>query len=144
MEETGRRQILLIDGECDLLTRLKILLADEGLDVATAWGGREAWELLGSKRFDLILLSEHLPDTSGRALWQLLRRIPSQTELALLRGSDPMTADVRALLRPFAEHCVLPRSTPARIVGAVVHCLRCQATKFFASGTAAETRGGDS
>ncbi|MGH9444517.1 MAG: hypothetical protein ACRD3O_02105 [Terriglobia bacterium] len=57
MNEAEQHRILLIDCGHDLLTRLKILLEDQGYDATTAWGGREAVGLLGSKRFDVILLS---------------------------------------------------------------------------------------
>lgn len=134
MEDSERRRILLIDYDDDLLTRLKVLLADEGYEVTAAWGGREARALLGSRRFDLILLSDHLPDTNGRELWHLLRRLPSGAELALIHGSEPMTGDVRALLRDYAEHCVLPRTTPVQIASAIIQCLRCQADSTSLTG----------
>ncbi|MGH9432032.1 MAG: response regulator [Terriglobia bacterium] len=133
MEDAEQRRILLIDCDHDLLTRLKVLLGDEGYDATTAWGGREALRPLGSKRFDVILLSDHLPDTNGRELWRLLQKVPSDAELALIQGSDPVTEDVRALFRDYADHCILPRSTPGRIASAVAHCLRRQAASVSSS-----------
>jgi len=134
MEEHRSRRILIIDNDDDLLMRLKVLLADEGYEVTTAWGGKEALEQLDSKRFDVILLSDHLPDTNARALWRLLRRVPSNAEVALIQGSDPMIEDVRALLRDYTEHCVLPRTTPAQIASAVSRCLRRQEPSPSVSG----------
>lgn len=134
MENPERRRILLIDYDDDLLTRLKVLLADEGYEVTAASGGREARALLGSKRFDVILLSDHLPDTNGHELWRLLRQLPSNGELALIRGSGPMTEDVRALLRDYAKHCVLPRTTPAHIASTIIQCLRRQAASTSLAG----------
>lgn len=134
MEDHQPRRILIIDYDDDLLMRMKVLLADEGYDVMTAWGGKEALEQLDTKSFDVILLSDHLPDTNARALWRLLRRVPSHAELALIQGSDPMIEDVKALLRDFTEHCVLPRTTPAQIASAVSLCLRRQEASTGSSG----------
>lgn len=128
MDDSEQHRILLIDYDDDLITRLKVLLADEGYDVTAAWGGRDAQGLLGSKKFDVILLGDHLPDTNGRELWRLLRKVPSDAEVALIQGSDPATQDVRSLFRDYADHCVLTRSTPAQIASAVVRCLRRQTT----------------
>gem|GEM_PF-1282845 len=134
MDESKRLRILLVDYDHDLLTRLTILLADKGYDITAAWGGREARALLGSKRFDVIRLSDHLPDTNGRELWRLLRNVPTDAELALIQSGYPATADVRALLRDYADHCVLPRSTPAQIASAVAHCLHRQAAAASLTG----------
>lgn len=134
MEDSERRQILLVDYDDDLLTRLKVLLTDEGYEVTTAWGRKEALKVLGSKSFDVILLSDHLPDTNGRELWRLLRRLPSDAELVLIRGSDPATGDITALLRDYANHCVLPRTTPAQIASAIILCLRRQAGSASLAG----------
>jgi DNA-binding response OmpR family regulator len=123
MNHSELHRILLIDNDHDLLTRLKILLTDEGYDATTAWGGREALGLLGAERFDLILLSDHLPDISARELWHLLRKFPSNAERALIKGSDPLIEDVQALLREYTNHCVLPRTTPAQLASAVNRCL---------------------
>jgi DNA-binding response OmpR family regulator len=123
MNHSEPRRILLIDNDRDLLTRLKTLLTDEGYDATTAWGGSEALGLLGSKRFDLILLSDHLPDINARELWCLLRKLPSDADHALIKGSDPLIEDVRALLRQYADHCILPRTTPAQLASAVTRCL---------------------
>ncbi|MGH9444518.1 MAG: hypothetical protein ACRD3O_02110 [Terriglobia bacterium] len=74
-----------------------------------------------------------MPDTNARELWRLLRRVLSNAELALIRGSDPVTEDVRALFRDYADHCVLPRGTPAHLASVVAHCLRRQAASVSSS-----------
>lgn len=126
MNDVERYRLLLVDYDHDLLTRLKVLLTDKGYDTTAAWGGSEASAIIGSEGFDLILLSDHLPDMNARELWRFLRKIPADAELALIQGSGPVTGDVRALFQEYAGHCVLPRTTPGQMESAITHCLRHQ------------------
>jgi CheY-like chemotaxis protein len=51
-----------IDCDEDILISLEHLLEDEGFDTTTAWTGLDALKALHGKAFDLILMSEYLPD----------------------------------------------------------------------------------
>jgi len=57
---TGR--ILLVDDEAGILSALKAILTVEGYDITTARNGREAWDVLMSSPFDLIITDiRHYP-----------------------------------------------------------------------------------
>jgi two-component system, NtrC family, response regulator PilR len=58
-------QILVIDDEPDLRTLYELTLLREGYQVEAAATVQEAWELLKSQRFDLVITDMRLPDGSG-------------------------------------------------------------------------------
>ncbi len=58
-------QILVIDDEPDLRTLYELTLLREGYQVDAAATIQEAWDLLNTKRFDLVITDMRLPDGSG-------------------------------------------------------------------------------
>jgi CheY-like chemotaxis protein len=67
-------RILIVDDNEDVLIRLERLLEGEGYKTATAWSGKEALELSGKAKFDLLLVDEYLGDIEIAQLWEELRR----------------------------------------------------------------------
>jgi CheY-like chemotaxis protein len=124
MEDGKRRRILIVDFDDVLLIQGQILLEDYGFDVTTTWNGMRAAELLSSQKFDLVLLSDYLPDIGARGLWSLLRRVPSSTEVAVIQSAYPTIPEIRELLRDHAQYCALPRGTPVQIADRVAQCLQ--------------------
>ena len=124
MESEKRRRILMVDFDDEFLIQGQILLEDYGFDVTTTWSGTRACELLSSQKFDLVLLSDYLPDTGAHGLWSLLRKVPAGSEVAVIQSAYPTIPEIRDLLRDHVECCALPRGTPVQIVDRVVECLR--------------------
>ncbi len=124
MDDEKRRRILIVDFDDELLIQAQILLEESGFDVTTTWSGREACGLLNSQTFDLILLSDYLPDTGARGLWSLLRRVPASTEVAVIQSAYPTIPEICELLRDHAQYCALPRGTPVQIADRVAQCLQ--------------------
>jgi two-component system, NtrC family, response regulator PilR len=58
-------QILVIDDEPDLRTLYELTLLRDGYQVEAAATITEAWELLNTRRFDLVITDMRLPDGSG-------------------------------------------------------------------------------
>lgn len=77
-------RILVIEDDWDILEVLKLMLEDEGHQVATAKHGREALAAVAaaSKPFDVVVMDISMPEMSGIEVAQTLR-------------ADPKTADVR-------------------------------------------------
>ena len=61
-------RILIVDDDEDVLIRLERLLEGEGYNTATAWSGKEALELSGKAKFDLLLVDEYLGDVETAKL----------------------------------------------------------------------------
>lgn len=77
----GRLKILLAE---DNLVNQKIavrLLEKRGWEVVAANNGREAIELLGKSKFDLILMDDHMPEMSGVEATSIIRTEEKQTGL---------------------------------------------------------------
>ncbi len=124
MANEARKRILIVDFDSELLIQEQILLEEYGFDVTTTWSAREALHLVNSGTFDLLLLSDYLPDATPRELGTLLRRIPSQTEVAVIQSVHPTFPEIHELLRDHVQHCALPRRTPVQIADHVIECLR--------------------
>ncbi|MDP1535250.1 MAG: response regulator, partial [Rubrivivax sp.] len=65
-------RLLVIDDEPDLRTLYELTLVREGYDVEAAGSVEEAWALLVSQRFNLVITDMRLPDGTGL---DLLRRL---------------------------------------------------------------------
>jgi len=116
------KRILIADIDGDFLTRLEVLFEDKGYRTTTAWGGRELLRALQSQQFDLILLSDYLPDIEPDELWRSLRRVAGSTSVALLETGDPAGEMARGYFR-VGGHCVLSKASPHKVVEMVHGCL---------------------
>ncbi len=77
METTGvknRMKILLIEDDSAITRTLSISLRDSGFDVSTAELGGKALQMIGSERFDAVVLDLGLPDGRGGDVLRLLQQ----------------------------------------------------------------------
>lgn len=75
MEEKSAimNKILVIDDDVELCALLADYLGQEGFEVDSSHEARQALEVLGKKRYDLLVLDVMLPDMSGFELLRLIR-----------------------------------------------------------------------
>jgi CheY-like chemotaxis protein len=73
--QSGRRTVLIVDDDPDMLGTCARILQQGGYDCLTATGGREALDLLGSRRLDLILADLRMPEMDGLTLLANARRL---------------------------------------------------------------------
>lgn len=69
----GKRRILAVDDEPNILLSLEFILEEEGYEVHTARDGDEALAVAASTRPDLILLDVAMPRKDGYEVCRLLR-----------------------------------------------------------------------
>lgn len=69
----GKRRILAVDDEPNILLSLEFILEEEGYEVHTARDGDEALAVASSTRPDLILLDVAMPRKDGYEVCRLLR-----------------------------------------------------------------------
>lgn len=84
MQQKKSGHILVVDDESynrDLLHRC---LSRQGYEVTVADGGQQALELIGSTRFDLVLLDVMMPTIDGIQVLASIRRSFSMTELPVI------------------------------------------------------------
>lgn len=65
--------VLVVDDVWDILEVFTLLLRAEGAQVTAAATGREAFELVRQRDFDVVLTDLGLPDMPGDALIRLIR-----------------------------------------------------------------------
>jgi sigma-B regulation protein RsbU (phosphoserine phosphatase) len=76
--------ILIVDDEELNSEGLARLLRRHGYEVTVAPNGRKALELLGQRRFDLVLLDVLMPGMNGLEVLKLLRRVDSPLNLPVI------------------------------------------------------------
>jgi sigma-B regulation protein RsbU (phosphoserine phosphatase) len=76
--------ILIVDDEELNSEGLARRLQRHGYTVTSARSGREAVELLGQRRFDLVLLDIMMPGMNGLEVLKLLRRVDSLIDLPII------------------------------------------------------------
>jgi DNA-binding response OmpR family regulator len=69
----GKRSILIVDDEPDILSALELYLTLEGFEVSTAFDAQEALKHLERLRPDLLLFDVMMPGMTGLELLLLLR-----------------------------------------------------------------------
>jgi len=88
------KSVLVVDDDEDVLIVLEWALENEGYSTTTAWSGQEGLNLLRSKRFDLVLVDEHLPDLGWRAILGELRRKGVKTPVMIMQATAPKSDEV--------------------------------------------------
>jgi len=116
------KRILIADVDDDLLTRLAVLFKEKGYETTTAWGGREALEQLSSGDFDIILLSDYLPDVASAELWRAIRHLTRKPAIALMQGAEP-GAEITQDYLDQGGQCILRRESPDLVVESLHKCL---------------------
>lgn len=66
MTQTRPFRVLLIDDQPLEIAQLKFLTWQLGIEVDVAFDGKQAWNLVRNREFDLIILDWIMPDVSGR------------------------------------------------------------------------------
>jgi len=73
---SGKKKILVVDDEQDLLTFLSTLFRDNGYEAVTARDGVEGFRLAREERPDLITLDMTMPEQSGVRTYRDLKDDP--------------------------------------------------------------------
>jgi PAS domain S-box-containing protein len=106
---SGRRRILLVDDEADLLEMLETVLTAEGYDTITAATGEEAIDRLKSEVFHAAVMDIQLPnEITGAHLFERLQEIqPDLADRVLFITADTMNYETQRFLedvqRPYME-----------------------------------------
>lgn len=134
--------VLVCDDERDIVAALKIYLEADGYHVLTASNGREALEVCGKEKVDLILLDIMMPGMDGMTATARLREqsnvpvilITAKSEdndkiLGLTVGADDyitkpfnpleVLARVKAQLRRYAQLGGMPEKSTALTLGGI-------------------------
>ena len=70
----GRKKVLIVDDESDVLEFVKAALEDDGYQFITAQDGEAALERVASENPDLVILDVQMPKRDGFSVFNDLRR----------------------------------------------------------------------
>jgi DNA-binding response OmpR family regulator len=103
MRPIGPRRVLVVDDDRDLCDLLADFLAEEGYDVTRAYGGLDAIDSARASAPDAVLLDLMLPDVSGIAVGQALRRSTITRDVPIVIISGDRVALERSKLELRAD-----------------------------------------
>jgi two-component system OmpR family response regulator len=103
-------RLLLVDDEDNLRSMLMAALRHVGFEVHPAATGRDAIDLVGSVRPDLIVLDVMLPDIDGFEVTNRLRRNGDRVPVLFLTARDATEDKVRGLTLGGDDYLVKPFS----------------------------------
>ena len=72
----GRKKILVLDDEANVVTYLETLLQDNGYDTVSAADGSEGMEKMRSEKPDLVTLDISMPEKSGVRFYREIKEVP--------------------------------------------------------------------
>ncbi len=90
-------KILIVDDEPRMCESLKLLLTEQGYEIATANSGREALELVSRDSFDLALLDMVIPDMDGHQLMDHICTQKPDIYIIIITGHASVESAVIAL-----------------------------------------------
>jgi DNA-binding response OmpR family regulator len=83
--ESGKRKVLLVDDDPDLVEMMSKVLEDDGrFEVRIAGNGFDAGMMVKEYRPDLIVLDVMLPDINGKEVCQRVRSDPNLEDVRIL------------------------------------------------------------
>ena len=89
--------VLVVDDESGILDTLRILLRNEGFEVATAQGGKAGLEQIRSGTHDLILSDVRMPQVSGLDILTAAREQDPMTPVILMTAQASLQSAISAV-----------------------------------------------
>jgi len=114
------RSILVVDDEPWILELAAKLLRADGHEVATARGGQEALELLGQRKFDVIVSDWKMPGLNGVRLYEhLVATDPATAKRMIFMTGDVVSDMFQKFLRQHSLLCISKPFSAAEFRAAV-------------------------
>ena len=88
--------ILAVDDSPSMRGMIAFLLRDAGFEVLEADDGAAAFELAKSRRVDLVLTDQNMPNMDGLSLVASLRSLPEYRKVPILMLTTESSAEMKA------------------------------------------------
>jgi two-component system NtrC family response regulator len=102
------RTILIVDDEKNYLTVLSAVLEDEGFEVLTALGGREALEVHKTSDLDLILTDMKMPEMDGIELLDQIKSVDPDLPVIMMTAHGTVDKAVEAMQKGAYTYVLKP------------------------------------
>jgi CheY-like chemotaxis protein len=79
-------RILIADDEVEFVEMLKERLRYKNVEMDFAYDGKQAFELIKSNHYDLILLDHNMPEMTGLELVRYIKENTINTKLVMITG----------------------------------------------------------
>ena len=119
---SSAKRILWVDDEIDLLRPHLLFLQQRGYYVDAITNGDDALELLRENPYDLVLLDEQMPGTSGLEVLDVLRKDDPHTRVVMVTKSEEDRTMTEAIGRRVDDYLVKPTS-PRQVLSVVTRIL---------------------
>jgi DNA-binding NtrC family response regulator len=90
-------RVLVVDDEPSVCDACHEALAIEGYMVDTALSGEKALEVLGTSRYDIILLDLKMPGMSGMEALEKLKEVAPKADVVMMTGYATVESAVDAM-----------------------------------------------
>ncbi len=118
----GRKRVLIVDNDEDVLISLERALEENSYDTVTAWEVPEGLELIASRgEFDLLLVGDHPPELNCERLLKVLRRQDVRLPVVVMHSTarHPFS---EAYLRHLGASGVACKWSEREVLAAVNRC----------------------
>ena len=100
--------ILIVDDEKNYLTILSAVLEDEGFEVLTALGGREALEVHKTSDLDLIVTDMKMPGMDGIELLEHIKSVDPDLPIIMMTAHGTIDKAVEAMQKGAYSYILKP------------------------------------
>lgn len=104
----SKQRILWADDEIDLLKPHLLFLRGKGYEVITANNGRDAYDMVCSEHFDLIILDENMPGLTGLETLSLIKQNSPHTPVIMITKSEEENIMDQAVGSKIADYLIKP------------------------------------
>jgi two-component system response regulator PilR (NtrC family) len=115
-------EILVVDDDPNILAVNNDILVGEGYNVTTAGSGENAIEVLGEKRFDLVITDINMGPISGISVLKKAKELNPETMVIVTTGNTDVNYAIEAL-RLDADDYLLKPVRMSELLERVAHCL---------------------
>jgi len=117
----GAYSILIVDDEPQVRDLLQLMLQDAGHTTVTAADGREAVDMMASRKFDIVLTDLLMPERDGLEFIADIRKNHPAVRIVAMSGGGHIARDsYLRIAKGFGAHVLLPKPFDhAAVIGAI-------------------------
>jgi DNA-binding NtrC family response regulator len=104
----SKGSICIIDDEPDMVETCSDILRAQGYDVATSSDGGEGLALIGTKRFDIVLVDLMMPKVDGMQILTAVKKADSGSLVIIFTGYPTIDSAVSAMKNGAFDYLVKP------------------------------------